>query len=125
MTATPVDLRLSEGFVQDCFHSYLKSSLTQAKVERLVNAELLSSAEAYLMITGTFIHVRRIVALNGSMLSTRSCTVLVFCSSKMHDQPAICPSSKAEQGQPSRYGNRAIRDQLSYHLPLLPTGLGR
>ncbi|KAF9793420.1 hypothetical protein BJ322DRAFT_1103814 [Thelephora terrestris] len=52
MTATPVDLRLSEGFVQDCFHSYLKSSLTQAKVERLVNAELLGSAEADLMITG-------------------------------------------------------------------------
>jgi hypothetical protein len=44
--------RLSEGFVQDCFHSYLKSSLTQAKVERLVDTKLLSSAEGDLMITG-------------------------------------------------------------------------
>lgn len=52
MTATPVDIRLSEEFVQDCFHSYLKSSLTQAKAERLVDAELLGSAEADLMITG-------------------------------------------------------------------------
>jgi len=58
MTATtaPLALRLSEEFVQDCFHSYLKSSLTQAKVERLVDTELLSSAEADLMITGKSTH---------------------------------------------------------------------
>jgi hypothetical protein len=43
---------LSEQYIQDCFHSYLKSSLTQAKAERLLDAELLSSAEADLMITG-------------------------------------------------------------------------
>ncbi|KAH8826679.1 hypothetical protein DL96DRAFT_1608658 [Flagelloscypha sp. PMI_526] len=43
---------LSEQFIQDSFHSYLKSSLTQAKAERLVDAELLSSAEGDLMITG-------------------------------------------------------------------------
>jgi len=52
MNATTTPLRLSEEFVQDCFHSYLKSSLTQAKVERLVDTELLSSAEGDLMITG-------------------------------------------------------------------------
>ncbi|KAF9642429.1 hypothetical protein BDM02DRAFT_3181521 [Thelephora ganbajun] len=52
MTATTAPLRLSEEFVQECFHSYLKSSLTQAKVERLVDTELLSSAEGDLMITG-------------------------------------------------------------------------
>ena len=52
MTATTTPLRLSEEFVQDCFHSYLKSSLTQAKVERLVDTDLLSSAEGDLMITG-------------------------------------------------------------------------
>jgi hypothetical protein len=44
--------RLPEELVQDGFHSYLKSSLTQAKVERLVDEELLSSAEGDLMITG-------------------------------------------------------------------------
>jgi hypothetical protein len=43
---------LSEQYIQDSFHSYLKSSLTQAKVERLLDAELLSSAESDLMITG-------------------------------------------------------------------------
>ncbi|THH17908.1 hypothetical protein EW146_g2999 [Bondarzewia mesenterica] len=44
--------RLTEKFVQDAFHSYLKSSLTQAKAERLLDVEMLSSAESDLMITG-------------------------------------------------------------------------
>ena len=58
-TATNVDFdfmvtveRLSEVEVSNAFHGYLKSSLTQAKTERLLDAELLSSAEADLMITG-------------------------------------------------------------------------
>ncbi|KII85273.1 hypothetical protein PLICRDRAFT_338037 [Plicaturopsis crispa FD-325 SS-3] len=34
------------------FHRYLKSSLTQAKAERLIDAEVLGSAEGDLMITG-------------------------------------------------------------------------
>lgn len=45
---------LSEQYVQDCFHSYLKSSLTQAKAARLLDTEMLSSAEGDLMITGEF-----------------------------------------------------------------------
>lgn len=45
---------ISEQLIQDSFHSYLKSSLTQAKLERLLDAEVLSSAEADLMITGVF-----------------------------------------------------------------------
>ena len=44
--------RLTEEQVSDAFHSYLKSSLAQAKAERLLDLELLSSAEADLMITG-------------------------------------------------------------------------
>ncbi|KAJ8517236.1 hypothetical protein ONZ45_g5567 [Pleurotus djamor] len=44
--------QLSEQFIQDSFHSYLKSSLTQAKLERLLDADVLSSAEGDLMITG-------------------------------------------------------------------------
>ncbi|ETW83467.1 hypothetical protein HETIRDRAFT_433935 [Heterobasidion irregulare TC 32-1] len=44
--------RLAEHYVQDAFHSYLKSSLTQAKAERLLDVEMLSSAEGDLMITG-------------------------------------------------------------------------
>ncbi|GLB40757.1 hypothetical protein LshimejAT787_0806280 [Lyophyllum shimeji] len=44
--------QLSEQYIQDSFHSYLKSSLTQAKAERLLDADVLSSAESDLMITG-------------------------------------------------------------------------
>ncbi|KAK0205114.1 hypothetical protein DFS33DRAFT_1259943 [Desarmillaria ectypa] len=43
---------LSEQHIQDSFHSYLKSSLTQAKIERLLDESILSSAEGDLMITG-------------------------------------------------------------------------
>jgi len=43
---------LSENIVQDSFHSYLKSSLAQAKVEKLIDVDLLASAEGDLMITG-------------------------------------------------------------------------
>ncbi|KAJ7510101.1 hypothetical protein B0H11DRAFT_1176303 [Mycena galericulata] len=43
---------LSESYIQDAFHSYLKSSLTQAKAEHLLDADVLSSAEGDLMITG-------------------------------------------------------------------------
>ncbi|GJE89773.1 hypothetical protein PsYK624_058800 [Phanerochaete sordida] len=49
---TETRILLSEEYVQNCFHSYLKSALTQAKAERLLDTELLSSAEADLMITG-------------------------------------------------------------------------
>ncbi|TFY53275.1 hypothetical protein EVG20_g10189 [Dentipellis fragilis] len=46
------DGRLTEDFIQNAFHSYLKSSLTQAKAERLLDVDMLSSAEGDLMITG-------------------------------------------------------------------------
>ncbi|KAG6370819.1 hypothetical protein JVT61DRAFT_11030 [Boletus reticuloceps] len=48
----PDEPKLSEQYVQDSFHSYLKSSLTHAKVERLLEPEVLASAEGDLMITG-------------------------------------------------------------------------
>ena len=44
--------RLSEEQVSDAFHGYLKSSLSHAKAERLLDTQMLSSAEADLMITG-------------------------------------------------------------------------
>ncbi|EMD31494.1 hypothetical protein CERSUDRAFT_119714 [Gelatoporia subvermispora B] len=52
MTHIYPQVHLSEEYVQECFHSYLKSSLTQAKVEGLLGADVLSSAEGDLMITG-------------------------------------------------------------------------
>ncbi|KAF5374028.1 hypothetical protein D9757_010049 [Collybiopsis confluens] len=51
-TRTRSGTQLTEEYIQESFHSYLKSSLTQAKVERLLDADLLSSAEGDLMITG-------------------------------------------------------------------------
>ncbi|KIJ60364.1 hypothetical protein HYDPIDRAFT_117272 [Hydnomerulius pinastri MD-312] len=48
----PEENKLPEQYVQDSFHSYLKSSLTQAKVEKLLEPEVLASAEGDLMITG-------------------------------------------------------------------------
>lgn len=47
------EITLSEEYVQDCFHSYLKSSLAQVKAEGLLDITVLSSAESDLMITGT------------------------------------------------------------------------
>jgi hypothetical protein len=47
--------RLDEQYVQDAFHSFLKSSLAQARAERLLDVSVLSSAEGDLMITGAFI----------------------------------------------------------------------
>ncbi|KAF8995023.1 hypothetical protein BDQ17DRAFT_1366074 [Cyathus striatus] len=46
------NITLSEELIQNSFHSYLKSSLAQAKAERLLDADVLSSAEGDLMITG-------------------------------------------------------------------------
>ncbi|EED80111.1 predicted protein [Postia placenta Mad-698-R] len=50
--SNPSETVLSEEFIQDAFHSYLKSSLTQAKIEGLLPTNVLSSAEGDLMITG-------------------------------------------------------------------------
>ncbi|KAF7346375.1 hypothetical protein MSAN_01865400 [Mycena sanguinolenta] len=52
MAPTRTESQLSESYIQDAFHSYLKSSLTQAKAEHLLDADVLSSAESDLMITG-------------------------------------------------------------------------
>lgn len=46
------NVRLDEIQVSDAFHNYLQSSLAQARSENLLDSELLSSAEADLMITG-------------------------------------------------------------------------
>ena len=45
-------MRLDELQVSNAFHNYLQSSLAQARSENLLDADLLSSAEADLMITG-------------------------------------------------------------------------
>jgi hypothetical protein len=60
---TSEEAPLDEQYVQDAFHSYLKSSLAQAKAERLLDAELLSSAEGDLMIAGTPHPIYRLILL--------------------------------------------------------------
>ncbi|KAL1740340.1 hypothetical protein HDZ31DRAFT_47688, partial [Schizophyllum fasciatum] len=52
-TRTQSNTTLSDAAVADAFHSYLKSSLAQARAERLIDADMLATAEAdQLMITG-------------------------------------------------------------------------
>ena len=72
--------QLSEQVVQDSFHSYLKSSLTQAKVEHLLDADVLSSAEGDLMITGEF-GLDIVVLLTGYNCLFRSCIMSILCCS--------------------------------------------
>ena len=79
---------LDEQYVQDAFHTYLKSSLAQAKVERLLDVELLSSAEGDLMITGTH-HAFSDPSSRHSQSRTRSRTMPLLRSSTLHDQPAL------------------------------------
>jgi len=56
--------RLDEQYVQDAFHSFLKSSLAHAKAERLLDVKVLSSAEADLMTTGTFIRASSCIRMS-------------------------------------------------------------
>ncbi|KAI5835356.1 hypothetical protein K523DRAFT_260803 [Schizophyllum commune Tattone D] len=52
-TRTASNSTLTDAAVADAFHSYLKSSLAQARAERLIDADMLATAEAdQLMITG-------------------------------------------------------------------------
>jgi hypothetical protein len=85
---------LSEQYVQDAFHRYLKSSLTQAKLERLLDPELLSSAEADLMITGKVILDTIILRLNKDH---RSCIVFILCCIAMYNKPPVCTSPEEHQ----------------------------
>ena len=63
-------MSLSKQLIQDSFYSYLKSSLTQAKIENLLDVDVLSSAEGDLTITG---------------MST-----FLFQEPSFHSGPALC-----------------------------------
>ena len=54
MSPARTSSHLDEQLIQDSFHSYLRSSLAQAKAERLLDEDVLSSAQGDLMITGTY-----------------------------------------------------------------------
>ncbi|KIJ92179.1 hypothetical protein K443DRAFT_113988 [Laccaria amethystina LaAM-08-1] len=85
MSPARTNSQLSEQLIQDSFHSYLKSSLSQAKAEHLLDADVLSSAEGDLMITGPAL-------------------CLYFAALRCTTNPPSVPlprSSKSASGQPT------------------------
>ena len=85
------ETRLTEEYVQDSFHSYLKSSLTHAKIERLLESEVLASAEGDLMITGTRQTELFLIDLHHH---SRSCALSLFRSPALHHFPTISAASQ-------------------------------
>ncbi|KAN0132421.1 hypothetical protein V8E53_009847 [Lactarius tabidus] len=82
---------LNEQYVQDAFHTHLKSSLAQAKAERLLDVEPLSSAEGDLMITVTLCHIPRLILLI-SLQGPRS----VSTSPRYDSRPTLPPYRSPE-----------------------------
>jgi len=84
-------MELSEQYIQDCFHSYLRSSLTQAKSERLLDVDVLASAEGDLMITGVSHHGLRDIHLELEI--SRTCAMSILCSFAKYNQPTFSSAS--------------------------------
>jgi hypothetical protein len=94
--------RIHEDYVQNAFHSYLKSSLAQAKAERLVDVQMLSSAEGDLMVTGKSLYnlnhrnppistcIARSTDLNVG--TTRPGSVSLLCCTSLYDEPTLGPT---------------------------------
>ncbi|TEB33422.1 hypothetical protein FA13DRAFT_1812620 [Coprinellus micaceus] len=93
---------LPEKLIQDSFHSYLRSSLTQAKAERLLDEDLLSSAEADLMITGPAL-------------------CLFFAALRSTTNPPSVPLPRAKHAGASNPSSGEKNSTLS--LPTIPTEL--
>lgn len=80
---------LSEEFIQECFHSYLKSSLTHAKVEGLLDEDALASAEADLMITGASLSSATLAEDSFYMIGPALC--LYFAALRSTTNPPSVP----------------------------------
>jgi hypothetical protein len=94
--------RLDEQYVQDAFHRFLKTSLAQAKAERLLDVKVLSSAEADLMITGVSADSpqRSKRTVRDPPIVTRARTMSLFCSTTLHHRSSFGPhSSPRRQSQ--------------------------
>ena len=121
--------RLDEQYVQDAFHSFLKSSLAHAKAENLLDIKILSSAEADLMITGSFIQAER--TIHDPLIVTRARIMSLLRSAAFHHRSSFSPySSPRRQSQgrarivsKARYDSPLAR-QLSRSLHALPQALG-
>src|ERR1700722_716990 len=111
--------QLSEEYIQNCFHNYLRSSLTQAKVERLLDAEVLRGAEGDLMITGMH-QLRSLLKVLTSL--SRSCFMSLLCSPPLYNIATIgSPPTTLEEFN----SNRSLSHQLSPDLCLVPPRLVR
>jgi hypothetical protein len=97
------EVRLDEQYVQDAFHTFLKSSLAQAKAERLLDVKVLSSAEADLMIAGAFLQAapeRLKLTIHDPLIVTRTRTMSLFRSTTLHQRSPFSPySSPRRQSQ--------------------------
>ncbi len=110
--------RLSEEQVADAFHSYLKSSLAQAKAERLLDTELLSSAEADIMIAGAYWFSFEHTTIDNCC--NRSSIMLVLCCSPIYDDAALRSFTTDVQISATA---RSITRKLPSSIHLLPTDL--
>ena len=105
MSPARTNSQLSEQLIQDSFHSYLKSSLSQAKAERLLDADVLSSAEGDLMITGAWSYGTPFdyyKVINKNLPGPALC--LYFAALRCTTNPPSVPlprSSKSGPGQPT------------------------
>jgi hypothetical protein len=96
---------LSEEYVQEAFHRYLKSSLTQAKAERLLDEDLLSSAEGDLMITGASFHIIPSVLniyLQFSYSTPGPALCFYFAALRSTTNPPSVPLPRNTKGEPPR-----------------------
>lgn len=91
------EITLSEEYVQDCFHSYLKSSLAQVKAEGLLDITVLSSAESDLMITGThlFHHNHSSWIIFERLWRIRPRSMSLFRCFAICDRSSICATTQA------------------------------
>jgi hypothetical protein len=115
----PSEGALSEAYIQDCFHSYLRSSLAQAKAERLLDVDVLASAEADLMITGT--SCASLDCASYTDCQSRSCIMSLLCCNPLYDQPTICSTPSSRQAPTT---SRALIYELPSDLLAHPPSLG-
>jgi hypothetical protein len=92
---------LDEQYVQDAFHTYLKSSLAQAKAERLLDVELLSSAEGDLMITGTP-HTHSFLSSRRSHFTPGPALCLYFAALRCTTNPPSVPLPRGTHNTASK-----------------------
>ena len=92
--------RLSEDYIQNSFHSYLKSSLTQAKAEKLLGADVLSSAEGDLMITGAwYVHTDSLITADVSVPAGPA-LCLYFAALRSTTNPPSVPLPRHHKSAP-------------------------